>query len=174
MGVADQADAVRLGVEAQLRLERREHVLPDRIPGARVEQADVLVEVGGLELVRYSRVSGVITPWVHLAASAAPRENSSSGSAPRTPRSWLPGQADRGVPPGQLDARVGLGAVADEVAQAPHLLALGGLDRVQHRLEGMPVAMDVRDDCDSHLTWRLGGERGYSLAGEAPFAPPVR
>ena len=60
------------------------------------------------------------------------------------------GQADGSVAPGQLDAGVGLGAVADQVAEAPHLLALGSLDRVQHRLEGMPVAVDVGHDRDPH------------------------
>ena len=40
----------------------------------------------------------------------------------------------------------GLGAVADKVAQAPHLLAFGGLDRLQHGLEGLAVAVDIGDD----------------------------
>jgi hypothetical protein len=61
------------------------------------------------------------------------------------------GEADRGIAPGQLDTRVGLRAVADEVAKAPHLLALGGLDRVKDGLEGLAVAVYVGDDCDSHL-----------------------
>ena len=48
------------------------------------------------------------------------------------------GQADRGVVAGQLDAAVRVGAVADQVAQAPHLVdrrAAGGSPRgsVPHR-----------------------------------------
>ena len=40
MGVADQADALLLHVEALARLGDREHVLPDRVARAGVVQAD--------------------------------------------------------------------------------------------------------------------------------------
>src|SRR6202011_3117322 len=49
--VADEADTVCLGVEAQLRLQRREHVLPDRVARAGVEQPDLLIEAARLERV---------------------------------------------------------------------------------------------------------------------------
>ena len=151
MRVPDQADPVRLSVEAQLGLERREHVLPDRIPGARVEQADVLLEVGGLELVQVLAGLGR-----DHALGPSRRERGAARELLERERAAdaevvVAGEADRRISPGQLDARVGLGAVADEVAEAPHLLAVRGLDRVEHRLEGMPVAVDVRNDCDSHL-----------------------
>jgi hypothetical protein len=55
----------------------------------------------------------------------------------------VPGQADRAVRLGERDARVGVGAVADEVAEAPQLLDLRLLRGVDHRLEGVPIAVDV-------------------------------
>ena len=51
---------------------------------------------------------------------------------------------------GQRDAGVGVGAVADEVAEAPELLRAVGLGGLDHRLEGVPVAVDVGDDGDPH------------------------
>ncbi len=62
----------------------------------------------------------------------------------------IAGEADGGVLPGELDARVGFGAVADEVAQTPDVVAFGLTDCVEHGLEGMPVAVDVGDDRDAH------------------------
>ena len=117
-----------LDVEAQLGLERREHVLPDRVARAGVVEPDRLVAVARLELLQVLARLGAIVSWVHFAASAAPRENCSSGSAPHHAEVVVAGEADRRVAPRELDARVGIGAVADEVAEAPHLLALGGLD----------------------------------------------
>ena len=70
------------------------------------------------------------------------------------------GEADGGVLTGQVHAGVRIGAVADEIAQAPHLPALGLADGVEHRLERVAVAVDVGDDGDAHH---------YSLAGEQAF-----
>ena len=152
VGVPDEAHPVCLRVEAQLGLQGREHVLPDRVAGAGVKQAHLLLDVHRLQLTAGSaRVSVVIVARVHCAASAAPRENSPSGEIAADAQVVVAGQADRGVAAGQVDARVGLGAVADEVAQAPHLLAFGGLDRVQHGLEGVAVAVDIGDDGYSHV-----------------------
>ena len=66
------------------------------------------------------------------------------------------GEADGRVPARQLDAGVRVGAVADEVAEAPHLLAVGCLDRVEDGLERLPVAVDVGDDRDSHALQSRG------------------
>jgi hypothetical protein len=63
------------------------------------------------------------------------------------------GQAHGGVPAGQRAAVVGVGAVAHDVAQAPQLARAGVPDVVQHRLEGVPVAVDVGDDRDLHGPW---------------------
>jgi hypothetical protein len=52
-------------------------------------------------------------------------------------------QADRAVRVGQLDAGVGVAAVAHEVPEAPELVDPLGLGGVDHRLEGVLVAVDV-------------------------------
>jgi STE24 endopeptidase len=57
-------------------------------------------------------------------------------------------EADRHALARDLDAGVGLGAVADQVAQAPDLLGARAAGVVQHRLEGVTVTVDVRDDGD--------------------------
>ena len=49
VGVTDEADAVLLGIEAELGLERGEDVLRDRVAGAGVVEADRLVGVGRLQ-----------------------------------------------------------------------------------------------------------------------------
>ena len=53
------------------------------------------------------------------------------------------GEADGRVAVRQLDAGVVLGAVADEIAEAPQLLRVRVLDRVEHGLERVAVAVDV-------------------------------
>ena len=60
------------------------------------------------------------------------------------------GQAERASLADQLGAGVGLGAVADDVAEAPDLVDLRLLDRVQAGLEGGQVGMDVGDHRDAH------------------------
>ncbi len=47
--MADQRDPARLCVEAQLGLQRGEHVLPDRVARARVIERDVLQHRGGVQ-----------------------------------------------------------------------------------------------------------------------------
>ena len=70
------------------------------------------------ELARLGRIVAASS----CAASAAPREKSSSDSTSTTARSWLPARQIVQWRVGERDARVGLGAVADEVAEAPQLL----------------------------------------------------
>ena len=65
------------------------------------------------------------------------------------PEIVVAGQADRRVLAGEVDAGVGIGAVADQVAEAPQLLAVRvALIGLEHRLEGVAVAVDVGDDRD--------------------------
>ena len=64
-----------------------------------------------------------MTSRVHCAATEAPRENSSEARARRvTAMSWLPARQTAACARAQLHAGVGIGAVADEVAQAPELV----------------------------------------------------
>jgi len=60
------------------------------------------------------------------------------------------GQADRAVALGELDAGVRLGAVADQVAEAPDLVHARLVGRGQHGAEGRAVAVDVGGDRDAH------------------------
>src|SRR6267154_627178 len=62
----------------------------------------------------------------------------------------IAGEAHRGVLAGELHASIGLGAVADEIAEAPELGGVARSDRLKGRLEGVPICVDVRDDCDLH------------------------
>ncbi len=60
------------------------------------------------------------------------------------------GQADRTMLLRQRHAGVRIGAVADEVAEAPQLLAVGLGDRIEHGLERVAVAVNVGDNGDLH------------------------
>src|SRR4029077_2589620 len=66
-------------------------------------------------------------------------------------------QADVAAIADQLGAEVGIGAVADHVAEAPELLDRRLLARAEHGLEGRPVGVDVV-------------ETGSAQAGSVPAA----
>ena len=121
-------------------------------------EADGLLEVGRLEplqvvaRLRADRLLGPLRRERGAARELLERELAAN------PEVVVAGEADRRVPPRQLDAGVGLGAVADEVAEAPQLLGVRRRDRLEHRLERVAVAVDVGDDRDLHV---------YSLSGGA-------
>ena len=75
-------------------------------------------------------------------------------SAPSTARSWLPTRQSVAALADQVGAGVGLGAVADHVAEAPDLLDAGLVDRREDGLERGQVGVDVGDHGDAH-----GGQR---------------
>ena len=76
------------------------------------------------------------------------------------------GEADRAVGGGQRHARVRLGAVPDQVAEAPELVRAVGLRRRDHRLKGLLVAVDVGRDGDAHWwSYRLFGAQSAPPAG---------
>ena len=82
-------------------------------------------------------------------------------SSPSTARSWLPTRQTSQRSRTSVGAGVGLGAVADHVAEAPDLLDAGLVDRREDGLEGGQVGVDVADD-------------GYAQAGQRTrAAPPV-
>ena len=89
--VADQRDALAARVEAQLggQAERTYSQIGSR--GRRVVEADALGLALGARARAGTRASRAgSTSCVHCAASAAPREKSSSESTSTTARSWLP------------------------------------------------------------------------------------
>jgi hypothetical protein len=60
------------------------------------------------------------------------------------------GEAEVATLGGELRAVVGLGAVADDVAETPDLVRVRLLDLGEHRLEGGQVGVDVADDRGAH------------------------
>ena len=72
------------------------------------------------------------------------------------------GKADGAVLLDQVGALVGLGAVADDVAQAPDLVGRGGLDLGQNGLERGQVAVDVGNDREAQAVYR---KRRMNLTG---------
>ena len=158
VGVADGADARRASRRMHcVGLSGRQDVLPDRVARAGVVEADrVAGSSSGSRLAQ--EVEGLLADVL-----AGPRrgdrrvagEVGDVDARPSTTRSWLPARHRSQRSSRQLDALVGLGAVAHQVAEAPdrvHALALGVL---QHGLEGRQVAVHVRDQGDP-LRHRLG------------------
>ena len=76
-------------------------------------------------------------------------------SAPSTARSWLPTRQSSQRSRDQRRAGVGLGAVADHVAEAPDLVDAGLVDRREDGFERRQVGVDVAED-------------GYAQAGSVP------
>ena len=63
----------------------------------------------------------------------------------------VPDQADLTPLARQLDAEVGIGAVSDDVAEAPSLLDAGLVAVAEDRLEGRKVRVDVAEYCYLHV-----------------------
>src|SRR5579884_883828 len=121
--MTDQADPVALDVEAQLGVQRREHVLPDGIARARVVEADRLIEVLGLELIE------VLTRLLVDRRLRPPRRKHGAarelleGQRATDAEVVVAGETDGSMSARELNAGVRIRAVADEVAEAPHLVA---------------------------------------------------
>ena len=113
----------------------------------------------GSSLSRYSRVSGADRalgpPRGERGAARELLERERSADAEVV----VAGEADRRVPPGQLDARVRLGAVADEIAQAPHLLARRRPRSRPARPRRHAGCRGCRKRLRLSFAWRLGGAR---------------
>src|SRR3954454_25343674 len=158
--VADQADAVALGVEAQLGLQGAQDVLPDGVAGAGVEEPDLLLEVLGrqraqrLEVALADRLARPARRGGRTWGELLERERAGDGQV------VVAGEQHVAAAERELDAQIRLRAVADEVAEAPDLVDPGGVDGVEDRLEGLAVAVDVRDHRDVHecaAWWRTRG-----------------
>ena len=63
--------------------------------------------------------------------------------APSAARSWLPTRPSEARAAIAEQQRLGRGPVADDVAEAPHLVGMLGIDRCEHGLEGVIVRVDV-------------------------------
>ena len=80
-------------------------------------------------------------------------------------------QADGRMLAGELHAGVRLGPIAHEIAQAPDLGGAAVSDRLEGRLERVPVAMDVRDDRNLHHC-RVGTPLFRGRSTRVPRAVP--
>ena len=76
--------------------------------------------------------------------------------SPRHHEVVVAGQADLDHLGDHLGAVVGLGAVPDDVAQAPDLLGVVAADVGEHRPQRGQVAVDVGDDGYSHRGFSAG------------------
>lgn len=155
--MADQRDPLRGGVEARFGLVDREHVLPDRVSRGGVEESEAFVlerrpeageETGGL--------------LAHLLAGPLDgrlgrlREGGDVDLVQHR-EVVVADQADVAAFADKCRAGVGIGAVADQVAEAPNLVDPGLLDRRENALEGGKIGVDIADD-------------GYAQAASVPWA----
>ena len=91
-----------------------------------------------------------MTSRVHCTAMPAPRVNASMRDLADRGKVVIAGEAHGGVLARELDTGIGIGAVSDQITEAPELRGIAGGDRLEHGFEGLPVAVDVGDDCDLH------------------------
>ena len=171
MGMADQADAVGLAIQAQLGEQRREHVLPHGIARAGVVEADRTLLALRAQLGEKGEVRGRDHLLGPLRREAGPAGELIERYLADDGQVVVTGEAYRGVLAGELHADVGVGSVADEVAQAPQLGRVAGGDRIEHRLEGLAVAVDIGDDRDLHGCRSSSDVPPYSSSDPAS-APP--
>ena len=130
--VADE-DERRLGQrECVRRALVREHVVPDRVARAAVEELGVRRGRLRLERGKGTRALSSRTVCVQRAAAAASPANASIGIFPPT-RSWLPARQIV-ARPCRSCAVVRLRPVADNVTQAPDPVEAAGVDLGQHGL----------------------------------------
>ena len=145
-----------LRIEAEIGERRRQDVLPHRLARAAVEEPDVLARP------RRAQRGDVFDVLVrhHLArptdGSAGSTGEVGQGSLTGDCEIVVSGEADHGLIARELDAGVGLCAVADEVAETPDLIDGAARDVSEHGLERVPVCVNVRDDCDPHRARRTG------------------
>ena len=125
--VADQRDALRLWRRGTARRAGRRGRTPR--PGRAARRGRARRPRAALRAAARAGTracSGVDRPPASSARRARRRARSPRAtSTPATARSWLPARQIAAVLARQRDAGVGVGAVADEVAQAPQLVGAG-------------------------------------------------
>ena len=136
MGVADQADALGVGVHPGVGLLAGEHVLPDRIARRGVEEADLRALALGVEVAQEGE-----RVLADVGARPLDRQRGRLGEGVDIERAQhrevvVADQRDRAALADQGGAGVGLDPIAEHVAEAPDLLDPGRVDR----LRGLPRA----------------------------------
>ena len=146
MGVADQPDPLLLRVQPRFGLVDREHVLPDRVAGGGVEEADAGPRRRRLEPAQELDGGGAdVLPRPLDRGRRGLREGGDVEVAEHR-QVVVAGEADGAALLDQVGAGVGLGAVADDVAEAPDLLDAGRVDRREDGLERGLVGVNIADD----------------------------
>jgi arginyl-tRNA synthetase len=155
--VTDQADPCRLHVEACIRLLGGKDVLPDRIAGRGVEEGDFLAFARRLQLAQHLQRSlgDVLTGPGDRSCGGLGERSDIQGTEHR--EVMVADQAERAALPHQIGALVGLGTVAEHVAQAPDLLDAGIVDRIEGGLERWQICVDVADDGGAHWAASVPG-----------------
>ena len=143
MGVAHGADAGVREVEALVRLPAGEDVLPNRIAWRAVVETHLAVGVGGVERAQERERLGGDRLLRPASGGGGARGEVPERDVARDDEVVVAGEADVAALTRQGHAVVRLGAVANEVAEAPDLLDVGVLDRPEDRFEGRPVAVHV-------------------------------
>ena len=143
VAVADQQDG-RLG-EAQA-LERdllAEHVVPDRVARARVEELGLVARPGRLERAEPGAV--LLAEHVTRPVGGAGRIAAELREIERADHREVVVAAERrvGASPDQRAALVRLRPVADDVPEAPQLVRRLAVDVRQDRLECVKIGVDV-------------------------------
>ena len=162
MRVPDGAHARLHLVDAVVGGHRGEHVLPDRIARARVVEAERAANSSRAASSFSRYLGGLISFFVHTAAAAALARSRRCQPVDTTGRGCRSGTIDRSRAASSTHSS--LGAVADQVAQAPDastgLLASSSQDRLERR----KVPVDVGDQAIRRVSVSVAMRRvGYSL-----------
>ena len=167
MAVADKEDACVGGREGGERGKLREHVLPDRVPRARVVHRDVVLErlrLQGLEVpARLLLEDGCRPPG---ADSRIYREVVEVEPSEDT-QVVVSYQADVGAFGHERAAAIRPRPVAHQVAEAPD--GVGGVvgDRIQDSLQRMKISVNVRNDGNAHRSRATLAKPGAVLLAAA-------
>ena len=141
--VAHDAQPAPGDVEAELRGQRAEDVLPDGVARAGVVEAQRLLLVDGGQRGEPADVVGV----QDLLGPAGGERGAAGELVELDPAGHgevvVAGQAELGPVADDRAAVVGVGAVADDVPEAPQARGVGALDVLEDGLEGVAVAVDV-------------------------------
>ena len=117
--VADGADALRLGGQAEVGEHRAEDVLPDRVARARVVEPDALGLALGRQAAQELQVLVVDDALRPVRGERRAARELLERQIARHGEVVVAGEDDRAALAGERDARVGIGPVAHEIAQAP-------------------------------------------------------